>query len=66
MYDALRQIVMNMFRGFAKPDITIKSSDGGIERVDKHIEDIERKQREVAARIKLLEIQSNPRGYPRG
>lgn len=58
--DAIRHIFRCLGR-FGRPD-RIDATDARDDKVDTRLSSLERKQRDIRARLRLLEIQSDPRG----
>lgn len=59
-----RRIMKKVITNFARPDEPVPGKR--LDEVDEDIERTDRQQRELAARVRLLEMQSTPRGFHRG
>lgn len=64
MLNRIRPIVEKLMGEFGKPR-TFHRDENRIEAADLNLDMLERKQKELEARIRLLRIQANPRGYRR-
>lgn len=65
MNDTVRALVRSVFARFGRPDRADEVSperERGLAAHDTKLSDLEREQREIAARIQLIERQSDPRG----
>jgi hypothetical protein len=62
--DDLRSVLRNILSRIGRPELPVQG-DGFDERLsslDSRLSEQEREQRSIAARLKLLEIQADPRG----
>lgn len=57
--------LLRLLRRFARPDDELPPTTS-LRAIDDKLTSLEREQREIEARLRLLEMQSNPRGISRG
>lgn len=64
MLDKVRQITKYLIGGFGRPHSLLRD-ESKIDELDNELDEVERKQLELQARIRLLQMQASPRGYRR-
>jgi hypothetical protein len=60
----LTDIIRHVFARFGRPQVAEahRATDENMELLDHRLGDVEEKQRSIAARLRLLEIQADPQG----